>query len=180
MKNIQGLIIQHLGFDPQKMGDFIYYEGPLLSHFVDRQKPEDHYLYRWVDNNDDAHRWLIAKCTEKELLGFLNGAMSLKQLLQINPFVTLLDLDDDLNKLQVLITPIQNLPNNYFPTDNSFFKENLYQPYATQVRQTLLQKQQEQNTLLKLIERVAAVESQQHKTYNLLTHLLNQPLPKAV
>ena len=41
MKKIKGTIIKHLGFEPIKQGDFIYHEGPLLSHFVDKNNPSD-------------------------------------------------------------------------------------------------------------------------------------------
>ena len=120
MKEVKGLNINHLGFNPMKLGDFIYYEGPLLSHFIDRNKPEDNYLYRWVDFDDDAHRWLIFKVSEKELFSFFNTEISLRQLIENNNFVTLLDLDDDLNKVQILIAPTQGLPDTYLPIQQSF------------------------------------------------------------
>lgn len=176
MKEVKGLNINHLGFNPLKLGDFIYYEGPLLSHFIDRNKPEDNYFYRWVDFDDNAHRWLIFKVSEKDLLAFFSGEYSLRQMIENNNFVTLLDLDDDLNKIQILITPLHGLPNNYLPTEQSFFKEELYNNYATQFKQTLIQKQQDNSILMKLLDRVRLLEEQQIKTYNLLTNVINTPL----
>jgi hypothetical protein len=180
MKDVKGLNINHLGFNPLKLGDFIYYEGPLLSHFIDRNKPEDNYLYRWVDFDDNAHRWLIFKASEKDLLAFFNGELSLKQMIENNNFITLLDLDDELNKVQILISPSLGLPDNYLPSEQSFFKEELYHTYATQLKQTLFQKQQDNSLLVKLLDRVRLLEEQQTKTYNLLANVLNPPLRSGV
>lgn len=44
MKKVKGIHIEHLGFDPIKQGDFIYHEGPLLSHFPFEEQYENHAL----------------------------------------------------------------------------------------------------------------------------------------
>jgi hypothetical protein len=168
MKKVKGLNINHLGFTPVKLGDFLYYEGPLLSHFTDRDKPDDHYFYRWVDNDDDTNRWLISKFTERDLVSFFKGDLSLRQLITNNVYVILLDLDDHLNKNQILLMPTSDLPDNYLPIQQSFFEEKYYQTYAVRLKQQLLQKQQEQSLLTKLWERVVVLEEQQRKTLQLL------------
>lgn len=176
MKEVKGLNINHLGFNPIKLGDFIYYEGPLLSHFIDRNKPEDNYFYRWVDFDDNTHRWLISKFSEKDILAFFNKEISLRQLIETNNFVTLLDLDDELNKAQILIVQTHSLPDTYLPSEQSFFKEEHYHIYASQLKQTLIQKQQDNSILMKLLDRVRLLEEQQTKTYNLLANVINTPL----
>jgi hypothetical protein len=70
MNNIKGLTISHLGFQPFKMGDFLYYQGPLLSHFIDKNNPTDHYFYRWVEADDNCNRWLVFNSTEKDITNF--------------------------------------------------------------------------------------------------------------
>jgi hypothetical protein len=175
MKKVKGLTIHHLGFTPLKLGDFLYYEGPLLSHFIDKNKPEDNYLYRWVDFNDDSHRWLISKFSEKDLLAFFNGEISLNALIKLNNFVTLLDLDGELNKVQIQIIPTSDLPDTYLPIEDSFFKEDYYYKYAVQLKQTLMQKHQaliEEKAILKtLLEEVQSIKLQQTKTNGVLTVL---------
>jgi hypothetical protein len=178
MKDIRGLNINDLGFIPIKLGDFLYYEGPLLSHFIDKNKPEDNYFYSWVDFNETAHRWLISKFTEKDLLSFFNGEISMLALVKSNIFVTLLDLDNELNKVKIQIVPTSELPENYLPIEDSFFKEEFYHTYATQLKQTLLEKKkvtiEEQSLLKMLLQEVQSIKIQQTKTNGVLTILANK------
>ena len=127
MKKIKGTLIKHLGFEPVKQGDFIYHEGPLLSHFVDKNNPSDNYLYRWVDFNDDSHRWLISRLSDGDLSAFFKRQSSLRQLISKNSFVYLLDLDAQLNKIQILLVSSNDLPDAYLPQINSFFDEEQYE-----------------------------------------------------
>lgn len=178
MKDIKGLNIKDLGFNPIKLGDFLYYEGPLLSHFIDKNKPEDNYLYSWVDFNEAAHRWLISKSTEKDLLSFFNGEISMLALVKSNIFVTLLDLDNELNKVNIQIVPTSELPDNYLPIEDSFFKEEFYHIYALELKQTLLEKQkvtiEEQSLLKMLLQEVQSIKIQQTKTNGVLSVLVNK------
>jgi hypothetical protein len=118
--------------------------------------------------------------TNQRIITFFNGELSLKQMIENNNFITLLDLDDELNKVQILITPSLGLPDNYLPSEQSFFKEELYHTYATQLKQALFQKQQDNSLLVKLLDRVRLLEEQQTKTYNLLANVLNPPLRSGV
>ena len=177
MKDIKGLKINDLGFNPMKLGDLLYYEGHLLSHFIDKNKPEDNYFYSWVDFNEKAHRWLISKFTERDLLTFFNGEISMQTMIKSNNFVTLLDLDNELNKLQIQIVPTSDLPDNYLPIEDSFYKEEFYHKYAAQLKQTLSQKhaaQVEEKAILKLLlQEVQSIKIQQSKTNGVLTVLAN-------
>jgi len=120
------------------MGDFLYYEGPLLSHFQDVEKPLEHYFFRWVDNDEDTHRWLIFKCTENEIIDFFNKAITLRQLIEKNTVVTLLDLDDNLNRKSIVFVSLDTLPNNYLTVNNSFFVEERYESYAVKLKNKLV------------------------------------------
>ena len=171
MKDVKGLIINHLDFQPLKMGDFLYYEGPLLSHFIDKNNPNNHYFYRWVDFDDDSHRWLIFKSSEKDINAFFNKTISLWQMITQNTTVFLIDLDDELTKNQILVTTIAELPLSYLPSENSFFKEEQYHPYATELKSEFLKKESEQSTLNQLLKTVYTLEDQQKKTQQLLNDL---------
>lgn len=172
MKDIEGLRINHIDFQPIKMGDFLYYEGPLLSHFIDKNNPTDHYFFRWVDFNDDCHRWLIFKSSEKDIVNFLNKTISLWQLITKNSTVLLIDLDDELNKKQILITTTSKLPETYLPSVNSFFKEEQYHAYALELKNQFAKKESEQNMLIELLRKVHSLEEQQKKTNKLVNEMI--------
>ena len=171
MKDVKGLKINHLDFQPFKMGDFLYYEGPLLSHFIDKNNPNDHYFYRWVDFDDAGHRWLIFKASDKDIKAFLNKNMSLWQMITQKSTVTLVDFDDDLNKKQILVVAVSELPNTYLPSEKSYFQEEQYQPYASELKNQLDKKESEQNTLNELLKKVYLLDDQQKKTFNLLNEM---------
>ena len=179
MKKIKGTLIKHLGFEPIKQGDFIYHEGPLLSHFVDKNNLSDNYLYRWVDFNDDSHRWLIFRLSDTDLSAFFKGQSSLRQLISKNSFVYLLDLDAQLNKIQILLVSSNDLPDAYLPQINSFFDEEQYENHALTIKNNLLKKQYEAQTYEKILQEVAQLQAQQSKTYSLLETIMGRPLNTA-
>lgn len=172
MKDIEGLRVNHIDFQPVKMGDFLYYEGPLLSHFIDKNNPTDHYFFRWADFDDDCHRWLIFKSSEKDIVNFFNKTISLSQLITKNSTILLVDLDDELNKKQILITTTSKLPETYLPSVNSFYKEEQYHPYALELKNQFAKKESEQNMLIELLRKVHSLDEQQKKTYKLLNEVL--------
>jgi len=171
MKKLNGIIVKGLDFNPKKMGDLLYCEGPLLSHFQDIEKSNEHYFFRWVDNDDDTHRWLIFKATDKELLSFFNKSISLRKLIEKNTIVTLLDLDDDLNKKSIIISSIDSIPDNYLPSENSFFNENRFENYATELKEKLETKYMEESIIIQLFRKVTALEDQQKKSFKLLNKM---------
>jgi hypothetical protein len=172
MNKIKGISIPHLGFDPLKQGDFLYHEGPLLSHFIDRNNPSDNYFYRWVDFDDTVNRWLIFRLSEEDLLLFFNKKNALRDLIKQNAFVHILDLDKDLNRVQILLVSINDLPNEYLPSQNAFFDENQYENHALYVRNNLLNKKGEIQDFYSLLSKeIAQLKEQQSKTYSLLETL---------
>jgi hypothetical protein len=136
MDDIKGLVISKLGFKPLKLGDFLFHEGPLVSHFVDSSNLKEHYLYKWCDSDALCNRWMIAKCSEDLLTDFLNNKITLRGIINANAFVYVMDLDDDLNEQNILIANTQDLPEAYLPTENSFFNEKQYEKYAIQLKET--------------------------------------------
>ena len=101
----------------------------------------------------------------------------MQTMIKSNNFVTLLDLDNELNKLQIQIVPTSDLPDNYLPIEDSFYKEEFYHKYAAQLKQTLSQKhaaQVEEKAILKLLlQEVQSIKIQQSKTNGVLTVLAN-------
>lgn len=176
MKEVKGIHIKHLGFDPLKQGDFIYHEGPLLSHFVDKNNTSDNYFYRWVDYDDNCNRWLIFRLSDEDLIAFFKMQLSLNQLISKNSFTYLLDLDAHLNKVQILLVSMSDLPEAYLPQNNSFFNEEQYENHALTVRDNLLKKQYEVQTFEKILQEVAQLKEQQSKTYSLLENIMGRQL----
>jgi hypothetical protein len=174
MKKIKGIQIKHLGFDPIKQGDFIYHEGPLLSHFVDKNNPSDNYFYRWVDYDDNTNRWLIFRLSDDDLAVFFKNQLNLKQLISKNSFTYLLDLDAQLNKVQILLVSLGDLPSVYLPQDNSYFDEEQYENHALSVKNNLLRKEYEILTYEKILQEVALLKEQQSKTYSLLENIMGR------
>ena len=174
MKKVKGIQIKHLDFDPVKQGDFIYHEGPLLSHFVDKNNPSDNYFYRWVDYNDESNRWLIFRISNDDLKLFFKNQVSIKELISKHSFMYLLDLGADLNKIQILLVAISDLPDTYLPQNNSFFNEEQYENHALTVRDNLLKKQYEIQTFEKILQEVAQLKEQQSKTFSLLENMIGR------
>lgn len=161
MQKIDGLLIPNLTFSPQKLGDLIYYDGPLLSLFIDEERQNDYYLYRWVDNSESENRWLITKITINDLTDFFEEKLSLRDLVVNSQVVIVLDLDDELNKKQILLTTTSNLPSSYLPSLSSKFKAQFYHKYALKLRNKLIQKRQTNHITSELLSKVNRLEKQQ-------------------
>ena len=86
----------------------------------------------------------------------------------------LLDLGADLNKIQILLVAISDLPDTYLPQNNSFFNEEQYENHALTVRDNLLKKQYEIQTFEKILQEVAQLKEQQSKTFSLLENMIGR------
>ena len=179
MDNIKGLNISKLGFKPLKLGDFLYHEGPLVSHFVDSSNLYEHYIYKWCDNDSDCNRWLIAKCEEAVLGDFFDKKITLRDIIYQNAFVYILDLDNDINEHNVLVVNTQDLPEVYLPTKNSFFNEKQYEKYALELKEEILKRKNVANFDQILLE-LSVLKKQQNETNSLLTTIMKKVLPNQV
>ncbi len=171
MKDVKALKITHLYFQPIKMGDFLYYEEPLLSHFIDKDNPNDHYFFRWVDCDDDCHHWFIFKSLEKDIVAFLNRDITLCQMITKNTTIFLVDLDDELNKKQILIATINELPDSYLPSKTSFFNEEHYHAYTLELKHQFEKKISEQSLVAELLKNFNVLNEQQKTTHELLNQM---------
>ena len=60
MKTIKGICIKKRNFDKfKKVADLIYFDGPLLSHYVTNKG--DNYLFYWIDQDDTNNRWMFIR-----------------------------------------------------------------------------------------------------------------------
>ncbi len=168
MKNFKSISVKGLDFNPKKMGDLLYYEGPLLSHFQDITKPKEHYFYRWVDNNDEVNRWLIFKNTDLEVLNFFNKSCGELDLIKKNNTLTVLDLDDNLNKVGIYVSSLADIPSAYLPSNKAIFDENRYEPYSLELKRKLEISLQEDSILFQLLKKVQSLEKEQKDTRNII------------
>ena len=108
-----------------KMRDLVYFDGPLLSYFKSRSG--DNYLYYWCDVDENYNRWLIFRVSDQSLNRYLNGELSLLDLMK-NPsdgFFYSVDIDNDLEYHNILRVLPKDLPASYLPEQDSYFDASL-------------------------------------------------------
>lgn len=137
MEQVQSIGISKLGFTPQKLGDLLEHEGPLLSLYIDQDNPENYYLYKWVDSDEKYNRWSILPCSSNDLLAFFEHQKALRELFLDKPFCFVIDLDEHLQIQAIQIMPTEALPEVFLPGEGSFFKEDAFSVFATSFRTML-------------------------------------------
>lgn len=142
MEQVQSVEISKLGFVPQKLGDILEHEGPLLSLYVDQDNPEHYFLYKWEGSNEECNRWTILPCAGKDLSAFFEGKESLRELFLNNPFCFVIDLDEHLQVQSIQITATEALPEEFLPSEKSFSQAEAFTVFATSFHNMLKSKRQ--------------------------------------
>jgi hypothetical protein len=104
-----------------KIADLIYYDGPLLSHFISPQG--ESYLFYWTDVDDSYNRWMIVRVDTVSLRRYLERELSLKDIIS-NPnddFVYFTDVDDEGRFSNVKYVSTKDIPKEYMPADDSMY-----------------------------------------------------------
>jgi hypothetical protein len=85
--------ISHID-DMMYIGDLLFFDGPFLSVFANKEN--EPYIYRWVDSDKEYSRWLIFKTSHYYLQLYLKGNLSQHDLIQMaSSFYFLVDIDKD-------------------------------------------------------------------------------------
>ena len=109
----------------QKVGDLIYFEGPLLSLFQDQNGR--YYIFYWCDTDSEVNRWLVFPVSRADLQAYLDKKKPLRNLLLnsgADP-VLAVDIDGALEyKHSVSIHPLE-LPESYVPGGDSWWDDSL-------------------------------------------------------
>lgn len=134
MKSIKGTKADILDGTPEKLGDLLYHEGPLLSLFSKSGEPNAYYLYKWSDCDESANRWLVARLTSTELRSFFDQEISLRNILLANSKLFLVDVGDDLAESNVRSCSADKVPDSYLPGKNSMFVEEAFTDFAADFR----------------------------------------------
>jgi hypothetical protein len=171
MENLKWIKINGLDFTPKKMGDLIYYEGALLSHFQDSAKTNEHYFFRWVDNDENSNRWLIFKVSREDLIHFFNKELYEFDLIAKNNVITFLDLDDNLNKLGIYVSAFEDVPNDYLPSKKAFFETNRYESYALKLKNTLESSFQEEILVKQLLNKFQNLDKEEKEPEKIVSEI---------
>jgi hypothetical protein len=133
--------------------DLSYFDGSLLSVF--KSEHGDFYIYNWCDVDDKFNRWLVFRVKRKSLIKYLQGELSLRDLVlsPIDGFQYLLDIDDDLNVKNAYVVQPDNLPKSYIPGKNSYYNDLQLNPESLEedkeiIKQEIYSKDEEKIKLL--------------------------------
>jgi len=179
MKEVKGIKIKKLGFYPQKLGDLVYYEGPLLSLFIDKDNPDIYYLYKWVDNNEISNRWTITQVNAVSLRAFFYKQTSLRDIILSNPICYCIDLDDNLTEKEISVCSSIDLPQEYLPMEQSFYSEERYTEFA-QTFKTIIVNNRIYDILYKILNEIDSMKKSQAQTNTLINLFFRQKITKQV
>ena len=120
MNNIQGIpAIDGLLDSLNYVEDVFWYEGPLLSKFVDGDG--NPYLFSWVDCCQDKNRWLVWKSSESEIQKFLNNECELWDLMKSENYFICVDSSSEAGPYSnVKYALSKDIPNDYLPSGKHF------------------------------------------------------------
>jgi len=129
MKTIKGFDIQFDFSKFKKIADMIYFEGPLLSHFVSSKG--DDYLFYWVDRDDEDNRWLVLRVSLSNLQKYMVKDMTLRELIESpnDGYLYCVDVDNDINYHNVKLVQPADLPEEYLPAKESYYE---FEPVPTE------------------------------------------------
>ena len=94
MKTIKGICIKKRNFDKfKKVADLIYFDGPLLSHYVTNKG--DNYLFYWIDQDDTNNRWMFIRTDYDNIQKYTNKKQTLRNVLSspLDDIVYTVDID---------------------------------------------------------------------------------------
>jgi len=133
MEKLKSIELPKLGFKLKKMGDFLFHEGPIQSHFIS-DKDED-YLFFWADIVGNTNRWMVVKSNPNLLHLFFTKKINTKDLITNNPenFVYFIDINQlgDWEKIQLVAN--LNIPTTYYPSEDSYYIADHYEAYAREL-----------------------------------------------
>ena len=105
--------------DAECIRELMWVEGPLLGLYTRRGKT---YLVSWVDVNVE-HVWLIIEVSDDDLGRYMRQGISLLEVERRSPNLYLQE--GMFEKAQAPRIDFEDLPDDYRPTENSFYDESL-------------------------------------------------------
>ena len=125
MREINGY--KFVGFNLDSLtliADLIYYDGPLLSHYISEQG--DNYLFYWIDSDEECNRWMIIRVNLSTIQDYVNQKLPLFDVIKnrADQSVYIADLDSDINVKGLYFADINDLYEDYFPKKESFYQSS--------------------------------------------------------
>ena len=124
MKEIKGINFDFPFDNIIKVADLIYYDGPLLSHYINNKG--DNYLFYWVDVDNKFNRWLFFRTDLYTLQKYIQKQISLYEIVSNSNdgFVYFVDIDNKINYFNCMIVLSKNIEEQYLPEKDSFYEFN--------------------------------------------------------
>ncbi len=121
MKTINGFNIKIDFSKLIKVADLIYYDGPLLSHYMSSRG--ENYLFYWVDVDNKYNRWIVVRTDIFSIQQYLEKKITLHSIITLpnDGFVYSVDIDDDIQYHNIKAIPIDDLPEEYTPIKDSYY-----------------------------------------------------------
>lgn len=122
MKTVKGYSIRFDFSNFRRIADLIFFEDPLLSHYVSSKG--DDYLFYWVDRDQHDNRWLVLRVNIASLQKYMAKELSLRELIE-NPndgYVYKVDINDSTNYHDVMLVQPEDLPEEYLPSADSYYE----------------------------------------------------------
>ncbi len=121
MKTISGFTIQFDFGKFMKISDLIYFDGPLLSHYMSSKG--ENYLFYWVDVDDTYNRWLVIRTDIITIQQYLDKKISLYAVMSApnDGFLYTVDIDTDALYHNIKLVQVSSLPDDYLPEQDSLY-----------------------------------------------------------
>ena len=122
MRRVEGYDIQYDFSSFRKIADLIYFDGPLLSHFVSSKG--DDYLFYWVDRDSQNNRWLVLRVSLASLQKYIGKKITLLELIE-NPndgYLYSVDVDNDIHYHDIKLVQPSAIPEDYLPEADSYYE----------------------------------------------------------
>ena len=109
----------------QRLRDLEYFEGPLLTHFV--HPHGDHFLYSWVDCDDNSNRWMVIRVSETNILRLMHRTVPLDFVIPRqcqDDFAYFVDLDESGKSIGSSMCALTEVPDEYLPHSGSYLPQS--------------------------------------------------------
>ena len=117
-------------------GDFLWYDGPLFSHF--KYDENDDYFMLWKDHDEKYHRWILYRTPSESLIAYFKKETSDVELILNNPdgFVFFVDVDSKWSR--VTKVKVEDIPEIYLPDPKAYFNFAKNDNYAIKLKDKIL------------------------------------------
>lgn len=125
LQHISGFKVFSLPDELNKLGDLMYFDGPLMSIYTNQQN--EPFVFDWVEASEKYNRWLVYKVEKEVLADYIFGRKTHFELLNspVNDIVFSIEKDSKGVISNCIVLSIKNLPYDYLPEyDLKFDKED--------------------------------------------------------